>query len=310
MVTPPLHLPLILGGVMLSNVFLGWLVIFAFIHLPNWAQENNNRTKPWPQTRRADETWRQALERNFRTHVGPFELHSENPLKQFQDSAAGVSKPLIDIHLEQIKEWPLSLPPITVFEFVRNDRYLSDPDVENFLRRITWLYPDDGCSIRAALALKKIEDTLLASLQRVYLFGNLLVNTSNHPQGHVRWWYHTALVTRYNGVIYLFDPAIEPQHLITLDDWLTRQDQDISQSQISICHGYTYNVTDPCDGPLQNPGQEALENIKGFLSLERQRQVWLSRDPGKVLGDEPPWANTQSGFGYDRSAHHFLFLNP
>src|SRR5438045_9787850 len=42
------------------------------------------------------------------------------------------------------------------FEKIRDIRYYTDSTYPNFLRRIAWLYPDDGCWTRVSSAIKDL----------------------------------------------------------------------------------------------------------------------------------------------------------
>jgi hypothetical protein len=74
------------------------------------------------------------------------------------------------------------------FEKVREERFFTDEFTRN--RRATWLYPDDGCFVRATVA-----DDMIGKLSpanptaKIFAFGNLQVQSTNSPSGAVEWWY-------------------------------------------------------------------------------------------------------------------------
>ena len=81
------------------------------------------------------------------------------------------------VDINQIPEFAQSHDEIQkLFEDIRNIRFLDDPDVNNFSRRITWLYPMDGCFARAehvSHLIKKYDSHL--EFSRIFIFGDLIV---------------------------------------------------------------------------------------------------------------------------------------
>jgi hypothetical protein len=105
--------------------------------------------------------------------------------------------PTVEESKKEWEKWDLtSLPevknPQLLFEAVRDARYLKDTVRDSFLRRSSWLYPQDGCWIRAELARKQALQNKLGNLLKVFIFGALSVKTANALAGHVTWWYHVA----------------------------------------------------------------------------------------------------------------------
>nr|WP_241480430.1 protein-glutamine glutaminase family protein [Legionella norrlandica] len=50
-----------------------------------------------------------------------------------------------------------------MFNMIRDTRFLYSPEKPDFERRISWLYPDDGCFARAALSRAKLENEHLVA---------------------------------------------------------------------------------------------------------------------------------------------------
>jgi hypothetical protein len=90
---------------------------------------------------------------------------------------------------------------------------------------IPFLYPDDGCYARAhemcrLMRLQAIE------AEKIWIFGNLHPDTSNHPDCAVGWWYHVAPTLQVNTAMGIEKRVIDPSLMsgpATEDDWRNRQ---------------------------------------------------------------------------------------
>ncbi len=58
------------------------------------------------------------------------------------------------------------------FEAARDRRNLRWTAMPKFLRRTTFLYPQDGCFLRAALMNRALMAQFIAPLPKIYVFGN------------------------------------------------------------------------------------------------------------------------------------------
>jgi hypothetical protein len=182
------------------------------------------------------------------------------------------------------------------FAFVRDQRRISwkTPDGADFARRLTWLYPDDFCFARAEAMSQWVEGQLsLPRLPKVWIFGNLRVETANHPSGAVTWWYHVAPIAKVDGQVYVFDPAIEPREPLPLQTWAGKQ-TPLSNATFNVCTPHGFFPQDTCDAAPRSDAQSLVTSYFGVgtevLGLEWDRQKELGRDPVSVLGDSPPWA--------------------
>lgn len=178
-----------------------------------------------------------------------------------------------------------------IFSKVRDSRFLQDDQHENFKRRLSWLYPDDGCFVRAELMNFLVDEIDSEKLQQVFIFGDLKVKTDNSPNGFVGWWYHVAPITKVNNKYYVLDPAINHHGPTELTSWIEKQ-VDTQKAQLTICNG---DVTSPfdinCHGTA-NPEKEysaSLQSMQYYLDREWERQKELLRDPYRVLGNDPIW---------------------
>ena len=174
------------------------------------------------------------------------------------------------------------------FQKVRDTRFLDDPSVSSFLRRLSWLYPDDGCFMRAAFMSQMIEKVYSKQSARIFIFGDLYVETENSPEGRVDWWYHTAPLIKFAEDVYVFDPAINSSGVTEIKKWIQKQSVTLSEAELSVCDANAYEPGEACEGS-DSDEDTALQHAPWYLQLERERQVELQRNPEEVLGEHPPW---------------------
>jgi hypothetical protein len=63
------------------------------------------------------------------------------------------------------------------FEFARDEKPHTDEALRP--RRATWLYPDDGCFVRAVVAADLISQKSMVQPMKIFAFGTLSVKTAN-----------------------------------------------------------------------------------------------------------------------------------
>ncbi|MDZ4084233.1 MAG: protein-glutamine glutaminase family protein [Bdellovibrionales bacterium] len=191
------------------------------------------------------------------------------------------------------------------FEMVREEKFFTDEVSRK--RRATWLYPDDGCFVRATVA-----DGLIAKLlqpppapttavptAKIFAFGNLRVQTANSPSGEVEWWYHVAAIAKVKtsgaaDEYYVYDPAISPKAPMPVKEWLTTMvGPNLKNIEIAICAGGAYDPYSHCEANDPSTRQYSLERAHReahqFLPEEWDRLEVLGRDPNLELGSNPPW---------------------
>jgi hypothetical protein len=214
--------------------------------------------------------------------------------------------------LHTIETWPNYTVIKTNFEKLRDIRYFRDESNPNFLRRISWLYPDDGCWTRAAAVIKDLFGPFknpvnnYARPTKIFAFGNLCVNSSNAPEGMVTWWYHTAPVIRdaETNQSYVLDPAVNPYKPMPTEQWMEAISSQSGAcsgsggniSTFNVCNGYGVGPYDICQNPRITFANEtnAMFGQSTYRYYERSRQLELGRDANKVLGDLPPWIDSVS----------------
>ena len=218
------------------------------------------------------------------------ERRPAQPPKGFEGMPTDQAKKFSTAILPQVTEWSSHEELTAKFRQLRDHRFLSRGSHPDFLRRSTWLYPDDGCYARAQLANSNLHSWSVQAPMKVFSFGDLHVKTRNSPLGEVSWWYHVAPIVEVDGQKYVLDPAIEPQHPLTLEEWLGRQSRNPGDLEVAICKSGSYTPYHQCADEIDGKEpKEALVDQGWFLDPEWERVEQLGRDPDQELGENPPW---------------------
>lgn len=175
------------------------------------------------------------------------------------------------------------------FEKFRDHRFMLRSAQPGFQRRSSWLYPDDGCFARAALAVLNLSKWNVTVPKKVFVFGDLDVKTNNSRYGSVSWWYHVAPLVEIDGVKYVLDPAIEPKNPLRLEDWLARMNANPDSLEVAVCGSGAYTPYDACHKESDGVESSALADQGRYLDSEWYRLKELGRIPEAELGDSPPW---------------------
>lgn len=174
------------------------------------------------------------------------------------------------------------------FLYIRDSRFIKT-DRPEFPRRITWLYPDDGCYARAELAKFELTKNNFQEPKKIFAFGNLEAISNNSPYGSVNWWYHVAITYRVAQDVYVFDPALEPSRPLKLSEWNEAVGGSESFVDYSVCSSNTYDPSSDCYNPAPMSYEDAVHAQKMFLDPEWWRVIELDRNPEEELGNNPPW---------------------
>lgn len=199
-----------------------------------------------------------------------------------------------DVDKNLIPEWQKSEEDLVFsFKSLRDARFFKSPTNSNFLRRLTWLYPDDGCFVRADWMDRLLEKWGEQGGAKVFAFGDLRAKTENSPSGEVRWWYHVAITYKKNDRIFVLDPALEPHRPLLFDEWVEKISVDPSEVSFSVCHRKASGPFSNCLKPQARPDYD-LEKFQSELMIrEWDRVLQMRKVPEKILGDEPPWLSVQ-----------------
>lgn len=191
-------------------------------------------------------------------------------------------------HTAKVVSWKSHLDMQERFESIRDERFLITSDDPDFPRRISWLYPKDGCFARAALFNRNAFRMFIPVPNKVFAFGNLRVETNNSPQGVVGWWYHVAPIVQVGNEKFVLDPAIDHEKPLSLKEWLSRMG-DPAKIKVAICGSGTYSPGDSCQKETDGMELRAEITQKHYLELEERELRRMGRDPEVELGDTPPW---------------------
>lgn len=175
------------------------------------------------------------------------------------------------------------------FQIVRDKRFLTSSDNRNFLRRLSWLYPDDGCYARAEMAARVIGQQGEVQPAKIFIFGNLHAETPNSVTGEVNWWYHVAVAYRTAEGVFILDPAVEPKKPLLLAEWVHQISPYSRDPKLSICAAASFEPDSECLAPTPISQEKAEREAENYLPTEWDRMLELNRKPEKVLGDFPPW---------------------
>ncbi|HXH31392.1 MAG TPA: protein-glutamine glutaminase family protein [Bacteriovoracaceae bacterium] len=190
--------------------------------------------------------------------------------------------------LPDAKEWKTHSHLSRRFKQLRDTRFLDWEVDAGLQRRISWLYPNDGCYARAAMVMRLATKKAIPLPGKVFVFGDLKVLSRNSPWGPVTWWYHVAPVVEVKNVKYVIDPAIEPSRALKLKEWLARMGTP-EKMEVAICDSGAYVPSSNCESVSNGREEQAHGAQQSFLDMEWERIVELGRDPQRELGSRPPW---------------------
>lgn len=170
------------------------------------------------------------------------------------------------------------------------DETPDDSIPTDYYRRISWRYPDDGCFARAALFNKHLTDAGGPALQKIFVFGNLAVNSPNAIGGSVQWSYHVVPVVQLDDGVYVVDPAINNSGPIKVSDWLNdvvdaadNPSTERKSLKIAICDSNAYDPSSICTGGKPQLSTWLSDDAETYLNDEWDRINNLLGNPVAVL---------------------------
>lgn len=273
----------------MNVLLLTFLIMFdsAVLH----AEPKSSGDEKWISAKRdKSESFTQRAMREGRPFAPQEHLTKEAPVQDVAEQYLGFDPS--DVPLWPVDETVAQQKLSEAFQQIRDQRVYVDPEKPEMQRRMAWLYPDDGCHIRAALFNQELIKLGLPPGWKIFAFGNLRIPTANHPDGDVLWWFHVAPIFRLKDGLYVADASLFPQGLVKLKQWLTflAPDKSLMNLHMVTCDALAFNPHSRCigGGPGMSNGALRAHNTE-FLYYEWKRQERLGRDPLKVLGDFPPW---------------------
>jgi hypothetical protein len=210
-------------------------------------------------------------------HTADFNGHS------FSDpqSAYASRTPIENLNWKVIPQWESYQQLLQAFKTVQNQRLYNDTEIPSFLRRITWLYPDDGCFQRAAHIAIQFNKLALPKVKQLFIFNHITNN----------WTYHVAPVARVNGQVYVIDPAMNSNEPIALWRWLNLFTDSSINILSNLCDETTWDPNGNCqkysfDFNDKDENKSLRQWREEFQILERAK---LGENAETQLGNNPPW---------------------
>jgi hypothetical protein len=189
------------------------------------------------------------------------------------------------------------------FAAIRDKRYIPDSfDPSPNPRRITWMFPNDGCFDRAEQFNVQVAAAGKTRPAKLFAFSEaplLHAVTDNTDTGYVEWKFHVVPVVKNSaGQPIVFDPALDPCRPLPYKDWLLLMVSNLSVfddyaagSGVTVASTWAYNGDSPVTGEAPHSREEWSFNSETFLVTEEWlRQSQLGRNPDVVLGPTPPWS--------------------
>lgn len=147
---------------------------------------------------------------------------------------------------------------------------------------IPFCYPEDGCYARAH-KMTQLLDKKGVIAGKVFLEGDLKVETKNSPKGFVEWWYHVApLVAVKQGKrveMFVIDPSLGKGPL-KLDDWVNLQTSHQGGKKDSLYHTERFNYT-PSNKNQQRKDYDKDDKEDTQRTLERYLKIQKERSTKK-----------------------------
>lgn len=197
------------------------------------------------------------------------------------------ARPYFELDTRKVPEWNNLNDLKNAFERLRDTQFLRDSEGRD--RRLSWLYPDDGCYARAELMVHRLEREGNPSPMKIFAFGGMSMSTPYTYDGFIRWSYHIAIAYRSGGTIYVLDPSVYLQRPLTLNEWIQRIGNP-SNLTLAFCSAHTYGMYNNCDTSSPSASYTvAMKDQALFLDMEWDRLRKLGRRPDQELGQYPPW---------------------
>lgn len=237
-----------------------------------------------------NEDWESAYFRELQVEISDLNERELYLRTQASGTAVHMARPFASssFDISVLPEWKGSFDQLRkAFAQARDERIYDSSN--GFLRRASWLFPDDGCFARAAHVAQSFERQSLMRPGKVYAFGGLKLKTDYSPRGAVSWWYHVAPAYRSGKLVLVMDPAVQHGRPILLEEWMRRISRRPEVTRVAMCDTYSYKPSQPCLGgaPTQERFRERDQNY--YLKKEWDRIARLGLDPIQQLRGDIPW---------------------
>ena len=183
------------------------------------------------------------------------------------------------------------------FNLVRDHKYLPCSNLVDNKRAIPWLYPENGCFVKAALARKLLSLKGYPNIKKLFVFGDFKYKSKWTETGYVSFKFHVAVATRVESDVYILDPSVEYEKPLLLLDWcevLTSESEN-KRVEYSLCSDMTVSHNSECD-EIEESNEIGIRRdiphtmeffAMEFLAKEYENIHQLGLNPNLVLSVEP-----------------------
>ncbi len=194
-----------------------------------------------------------------------------------------------DLDISSIPQWNENYErALLAFQKTRDSKYFIPEFTFPKRRRLSWLYPHDGCFMRAEYMKDKLEVWNFPT-KKIFIFGNLKVKTPFSSTGSVSWWYHVVPTFRIGKDVFVLDPALDAYKPLPLEEWVLKQVPNLEDAKLAVCHSDTYVPSNDCLNPEEVQNTKLKDHRKRYLNYEWSNVVRLGLDPMEELGNSPYW---------------------
>ena len=205
-----------------------------------------------------------------------------------ESSASARGLPYTGLSFDSVPELGSMEKLNEIFTRIRDARNWIWDDQPTFSRRLTWLYPADGCYMRASYMNELFKSWGYPEPRNLLIFGDLNAKT---PYEDVQWVYHVAPLFKVNSQPFIIDPSMNFNRPLTIPEWVLRMTDSVDNPAYALCSSYTVAPTDNCDlssDPWDPSDRRGI--LENYLGLEwTNLKDLLGRPPSDVLGSQPPW---------------------
>ena len=231
-----------------------------------------------------NESFRGAYER----HISKLPFNYRSGLKATGGSPYDNAVDYSELNLKLIPEVSKSAyqKGMKIIQKIRDQRIF--PGQDQFPRRLSWLYPQDGCFMRA----EYMKNDLLKAgfeVKKIFVFGELNTVSPFSANGSVRWWYHVAPVFRVGSQAFVIDPSINAFKPLSVKAWVLSQSKSVKNVRLAVCHEDSYTPSSSCHKPKGVSGSTLSATASNFLAREKSNLKALGYNLQRELGDLPYW---------------------
>lgn len=170
-----------------------------------------------------------------------------------------------------------------------NISILSESEIQQLFQELSsqshipFGYPEDGCYARAQ-EMSLILDKKGITTGKVFIEGDLRVDTTNSPKGYVEWWYHVAPIVFVNKdnklEPYVLDPSLFDK-AVPLTEWTEIQTKHNPKQNETVYFTKRFNYT-PMDKSLDLEDYNISDIISGEKTMTEYIKIQLEREKKRL----------------------------